>query len=470
MFKGKLWKKLLITFLLVILVFFLVVNYPLKAWMRNRAEDSSILKLKTTANHCYEAYLGMVRNNENMSMNDYMGVLRTAEYYTGIRSWVVDGDGTVLADTYQEVEGKNIKESDPEYLSQTVLVKKHLSGIMNEDTLSYVQSVSSNQKTRGYIVHHMPYEQVVNQVDEMLFWANAAGILAGVMVLGILAFYGIYYTWVLNTLIKRTVSYTTDNYEKKGKIMRLKDEHQELANAIDCLAEKNEGLVQYQKNFVANISHDFRSPLTSIRGYTVALKDGTIPYEAQGKYLDIILFETDRLTGLTQNLLQLNEFDNNAISLDWRKMDICSLIKQSAQTFEAVCATKNIKMRLVFAEREINVLADKSKLQQVLHNLIDNAIKFSEKDGLITVTVSEKDDKAYVSVKDNGIGIPKSSINQIWERFYKTDLSRGKDKKGTGLGLSIVKQIINAHGEQIVVASKVGEGTEFTFSLAKTKS
>ena len=110
-----------------------------------------------------------------------------------------------------------------------------------------------------------------------------------------------------------------------------------------------------------------------------------------------------------------------------------------------------------------------SKIEQVLYNLIDNAIKFSHTDSAITIETTEKNDKIFVSVKDTGIGIPSDSIKKIWERFYKTDLSRGKDKKGTGLGLSIVKEIVQAHGENINCISTEGVGTEFIFTLPLAK-
>ena len=116
------------------------------------------------------------------------------------------------------------------------------------------------------------------------------------------------------------------------------------------------------------------------------------------------------------------------------------------------------------------VFADMGKIQQVMYNLIDNAIKFSHPDSTIYIQVSDRYEKIFISVKDTGIGIPKDSIKKIWERFYKTDLSRGKDKKGTGLGLSIVKEIIQAHGENIDVISTEGVGTEFIFSLPKSSS
>ena len=115
----------------------------------------------------------------------------------------------------------------------------------------------------------------------------------------------------------------------------------------------------------------------------------------------------------------------------------------------------------------MEVIADRRKIQQVLYNLLDNAIKFSDPDSVITIETTERGDKVYTSVKDYGIGIPRRSLNKIWERFYKTDLSRGKDKKGTGLGLAIVKEIIQSHDENINVVSTEGVGTEFIFSLPK---
>ena len=130
---------------------------------------------------------------------------------------------------------------------------------------------------------------------------------------------------------------------------------------------------------------------------------------------------------------------------------------------------KKISIELLFAAKTLHVYADKRKIQQVLYNLLDNAIKFSNPDSVVSIETTERFGKVFISVKDSGIGIPKKSLNQIWERFYKTDLSRGKDKKGTGLGLAIVKEIMKAHGENINVVSTEGVGTEFIFSLPLAK-
>ena len=195
------------------------------------------------------------------------------------------------------------------------------------------------------------------------------------------------------------------------------------------------------------------------------MTDGTIPPQLHQKYLNIILFETERLTDLTQDLLTLNEFDRNEMILDKTEFDIQQMIKNTAASFEGTC--KRISIELLLLAGNILVYADRRKIQQVLYNLIDNAIKFSGNDSSITIEVTEKNEKVFVSVKDTGMGIPKKELNKIWERFYKSDLSRGKDKKGTGLGLSIVKEIIQAHDEHINVISTEGVGTEFIFSLTK---
>ena len=145
--------------------------------------------------------------------------------------------------------------------------------------------------------------------------------------------------------------------------------------------------------------------------------------------------------------------------------DINKTIKNTAAAFEGECKKKNIVFDLVFSSKQLFVNADMGKIQQVLYNLIDNAIKFSNNNSEITIQTFEKYDKAFISVKDQGIGIPKDAQSKIFNRFYKGDASRGKDKKGTGLGLAIVKDIITAHKENIDVISTEGAGTEFIFSL-----
>ncbi len=238
-----------------------------------------------------------------------------------------------------------------------------------------------------------------------------------------------------------------------------------LTDVMNCMAGELNSLEEDQRKFISNISHDFRSPLTSIKGYAEAMEDGTIPPEMQKKYLQVIISETERLEDLTESILEFNKYSNGGTYLHLSCFDLNEKIRQAVLSFEGQASMKNLSFSLSLTSQPLNVRADAGRIDQVLHNLIDNAIKFSPEGEEISIETSTKNGKAFTSVKDHGIGIPSESQNKIWDRFYKTDLSRGKDKNGTGLGLAIVREILNAHHENINVVSTEGVGTEFIFSL-----
>ena len=249
-----------------------------------------------------------------------------------------------------------------------------------------------------------------------------------------------------------------------------KDEIGQLAESMEYMASELSKLEQYRHDFISNISHDFRSPLTSIRGYVSAILDGTIPPEKQDRYLGIVLDETNRLTKLTQGLLDLNRLEIYGTYLNLTEFDFIDIIKTTLNTFEIKCIDKNVAIYLNNHAEVTNVTADKTKIQQVVYNLIDNALKFTPSDKNIYINITEKAEKLVISIKDEGIGMSEDTQKKIWTRFYKDDTSRGKDKGGTGLGLAITKQIIKSHNESIDVISKEGEGSEFIFTLTKANS
>ena len=251
--------------------------------------------------------------------------------------------------------------------------------------------------------------------------------------------------------------------------VNTQDEIGYLSASLNYMSSQLKDMEDYQKKFVANVSHDFRSPLTSIKGYVEAMLDGTIPPEMQERYLKVIAFESTRLEKLTRSLLTLNELDVKKRMMHMRRFDINETIRTTAATFEGTCSERNIRLELLLAGKELFVRADMEQIQQVLYNLLDNAVKFSSDNSSITLETTVNHGKVFVSVKDHGSGIPKESLSRIWDRFYKIDASRGKDRKGTGLGLAIVKEIINAHKQNINVISTVGVGTEFIFTLEKAK-
>ncbi len=329
-----------------------------------------------------------------------------------------------------------------------------------------IAPVNYEYSPKGYLLIHKDLSD--SEYMESLFLQT---ILITVVVIYILSFmillaFRFFVYHPLSKITEAARQYASGNLDYEIPV-NTEDEMGYLSASLNYMSSQLRDMEDYQKKFVANVSHDFRSPLTSIKGYVEAMTDGTIPPELHEKYLKIILFETERLTDLTQDLLTLNEFDTKHLLLNRERFDIHEMIKNVAASFEGRCTEKKISIELVLATKHLETMADKRKIQQVLYNLLDNAIKFSEPESSITIETTERGDKIYTSVKDEGIGIPRTSLNKIWERFFKTDLSRGKDKKGTGLGLAIVKEAIQLHGENINVISTEGVGTEFIFSLPK---
>lgn len=243
------------------------------------------------------------------------------------------------------------------------------------------------------------------------------------------------------------------------------DEIGELAESINTMTKELKELENMRSSFIANISHDFRSPLTSIKGFLEAMLDGTIPPEMHEKYMNVVLDETNRLTKMTNNILDLTKMENGQDELTMSNFDLNEMIVKLAIGFERRIEEKEIKMDFQFIQEKLYVTADMDRIQRVLYNLIDNALKFTNQKDSITIVTSIAGKKALVSIADTGIGIDEKSLPHVFERFNKGDKSRGTDKKGNGLGLAIVKQILLNHGEDIRVTSQKNVGTTFTFTL-----
>lgn len=468
--KNKVWHKYAYVYLAVSVFVLLAINVVARPIHRRDTLQSHKEKLYKECVVIADEYINEYALSD-FTLDTFMLQMKAVRIMLGADIWVVGADGSMIAATGNNLEKVpiNVNDHAPGLLDALYTENVDIPGLSSGKVLCAVEPVRSGVKIKGYIVMAESMTKILDEADRFVVRMNLIAGVGLLVILLIFFLFAAYHTKNLYNIHKTIIAYTDGDFTADAGI-RTKDEYRDIALSAHMLAEQHANLVDYQKNFVANISHDFRSPLTSIKGYAEAMKDGTIPYEIQGKYLNIILFETERLSNLTNDLLDLSNFENKGVRLIWERFDIVKMLKQSSATFEGKCSQKNMKIRLVFPENELYAYADKGKIQQVVHNLIDNAIKFSKQDSVVTVVVAEKRDKVLVSVKDTGIGIPKDAIGKIWERFYKTDLSRGKDKRGTGLGLSITKQIIAAHNENIKVISTEGEGTEFVFSLQRADS
>ncbi len=407
-----------------------------------------------------------VYKGRNLNIDSAYPQLEAVATYLGAEIWVVNNRGTIVADSNHSVRaGTAIEGFDPTFNGNRPYTTGTYNNCFSEDVMTVSAPITGNYMTYGYVLIHLPIRQIQGSKDRFLnILYIVAGIIFALSLIILLVFTKTVYI-PLKKITEAANQYAAGNLTYKTTI-HTQDEMGYLAATLNYMSDELDKMEEYQRTFIANISHDFRSPLTSIKGYLEAILDGTIPPEMYEKYLNRVISETERLNKLTQGLLTLNSLDSKGY-LSRANFDINRVIKDTAASFEGTCDTKNIVLDLTFSDNIIMVYADLGKIQQVLYNLIDNAIKFSHPDSVIYIQAAIKYEKVFVSVKDTGIGIPKDSQKKIWERFYKTDISRGKDKKGTGLGLAIVKEIIQNHGETIDVISTEGVGTEFIFTLPR---
>lgn len=387
--------------------------------------------------------------------------------YQDAQIWMLNQTGDILLDTshgepYQTP--LELEDFDPLTWGSSYYRTGNFFGYFQESMMSVIAPITSDMTIKGYIAIHYPMERLCAEREEILAVIHAIFLLLFSLSLSILLLFTFSVYLPLRKITTGAEEYSAGHLDHQIPV-HSQDEIGYLAQTLNYMSGELAHSGEYQRRFIANISHDFRSPLTSIKGYLEAIVDGTIDVADQGKYIQIVLNETDRLEKLTESLLTLNNLDVKSRMMNLRAFDINKVIKNTAATFEGICRNKKISIELILSGPQLYAYADMEQIQQVLYNLLDNAIKFSPNESAITIETTEKNGRILVSVKDRGSGIRKTDLPKIWERFYKADPSRGKDRRGTGLGLSIVKEIVSAHNQNIDVISTEGVGTEFIFTL-----
>jgi len=407
-----------------------------------------------------------VYEGQNISLEESYPQLRAVATFLNAKIWVMNKNGKIIVDAENKRVSDVISDFDPTATGNKSYMVGRYFNSFDEDYLSVSAPITGNFRTYGYVVIHLPMKNVTQSQYHILNIVYITSLIVFLLSMIILiVFQRIVYS-PLKKITDGAKAYAEGDLKYEIKV-NSNDEMGYLAATLNYMSDKLDDTENYQKKFISNVSHDFRSPLTSIKGYLEAILDGTIPPEMLEKYLNRVIDETKRLTKLTESILSLDSIES--VKLNKTSFDINEMIRNTASSFEVQCNSKNITIELIFINVSQYVFADFGKIEQVLYNLIDNAIKFSSQNSSITIQTSIKKEKIFVSVKDTGIGIAKNEQSKVFDRFYKSDLSRGKDKKGTGLGLAIVKEILQTHGENIDVISTVGIGTEFIFSLPISK-
>lgn len=465
--KHSLYLKFILGYLIFGLLGFVCISTLSSKIVSDYLIDERANALYAEANVLSQDYSSFYKGYNDMDLIAAAPQLNAVAAYLDTRILIFDRQGSIVIDTdTSTLTGQKIDRFDPtDFGSRFYRIGRYYN-LFAENHISVISPITGNFTTYGYVTIHLPMSAVLQSRDGILNILYITAAIIFMLSLTIL----LLFTKIVYFPLKK-ITHAANMYAAGDLTYQLtlntEDEMGYLAATLNYMSNELNEIEEYQKKFIANVSHDFRSPLTSIKGYVEAMLDGTIPPNMQEKYLNIVIAETERLNKLTRSMLELNDLGSKSTYLDKTRFDIHRIIKDTAASFEGTCSRRNIIFDITYCDKTQMVYADMEKIQQVLYNLVDNAIKFSHNDSVIYIETSVKYEKVFISVKDTGIGIPRDSIKKIWERFYKSDSSRGKDKKGTGLGLAIVKEIIQAHGENIDVISTEGVGTKFIFCLPK---
>jgi len=255
------------------------------------------------------------------------------------------------------------------------------------------------------------------------------------------------------------ISPSPQGTEKEGEEMRG-------AVAVFHDITRLKELEKIRQDFVANVSHELRTPLTTIKGYAETLLDGALKEEVASQFVQVIKRHSDRLEKIVEDLLILSKIESKEFQIKMESLSISDLIGDVLDFLKEPLNKKKISVSVDEIPPTLLVYGDRQYLEQVLINILDNAIKYGHERGRIVISASERDQREVeISVKDDGIGIPKEDLLRVFERFYRVDKGRSQELGGTGLGLSIVKHIVQAHGGRVWAESQLGEGSTFYFTL-----
>lgn len=472
MFKTV-FSRLLVIYLIVILSALVAFGIANAEMFRAQFNDERIKGMKREAlaiNGIMEKKWGKNR----IAARDELEII-ARKYNASI--WVVDRYGSLLIagdrghpDEWIGQEGAKVPQDvlDNVLAGFVVSTTNFFGDLFPEEVRTVGQPLNINRKIEGAIFMHVKSTDIQAQIAQIYKNVAIASFIAVV-----LASFLIYFTAVRISRPLVEMNAVAQRFSKGDFSMRPhltgKDEIAQLAVSLDRMADDLNDQEQMRKSFVANVSHELKSPLAAMRGFLEGMLDGTISEREFPPTLTIVLDETKRLNLLINDLLDLARIESGKFPITPSVFDINESIRRTLILSEGRINEKGLDVAVRFRQDYCFVFADKDRIEQVLRNLLDNAIKFSNDGGTLTLNTHAARQKAFITIADNGVGIPQEDLRHIWERFYKVDKAHTHGESGTGLGLSIIKRIIDEHEQAIRVKSEPGTGTAFTFSLSLAK-
>ena len=391
---------------------------------------------------------------------------------TSCHIFISDQDGLVLSCSdlvpYCEHTGKKLDQT----VVNTLHVEKKLdrpttlAGFYHEQRLVVAKPIETDGSVIGYVFVSSDNASVLDTWKTFIGVALTVGVAVMLIAMLMSLIFSKKMAEPLDQLTVASRKFALGDFSVRVENpKRRDDEIGTLLDSFNNMADTLEKSDRKRQELIANISHELRTPMTTIAGFADGIIDGTIPREQEDKYLRKIADETRRLARLVRNMLDLSQAEAKAVDKSKRiKFDLSELLLQTLLSFESRAKAKSLDVDPQLPEDPIIVFAQRDSITQVLYNLTDNAVKFASPGSTIKILLYKRGGKAYVSIKDKGETIPPDDLPYIFDRFHKSDRSRSMDKDGVGLGLYLVKRIINSHDEDIAVTSRDGV-TEFVFTL-----
>lgn len=420
-----------------------------------------------------EKQMGIIENSINNYLNQQDGsysqlkeIIKMACISTNTEAIITDRLGYVYlvnGEDYQDLMYSKIK-LNTESLSSNIEFKKEVFKVDNASIKGYVKAIYEDGEIDGYMIMVMQNQSERN-FNMFIIWITVIiEIIISAIVIKI----------VTNQIIIRPIDNINNVAKRLAKgevekrvVVNCNNEIGELAESFNMMAECLEKSDTKRREFISNVSHELRSPITSIKGFIGGILDGVIPRDRENYYLKIVYDEVDRLARLVNDLLDMSAMESGKFNLAITEFDINQVISLCILNLEHKIQEKGLNVKATFYNNRAYVLGDRDRIIQVVTNIIENSIKYSNDDGKIKIDVYSKGEKIYVDIFNSGECIEEKELNKIWDRFYKSDKSR-TNKLSTGLGLPIVRSILSQHNEDIWVKNIEGKGVSFIFTLKKS--
>ena len=420
-----------------------------------------------------EKQMGIIENSINNYLNQQDGsysqlkeIIKMACISTNTEAIITDRLGYVYlvnGEDYQNLMYSKIK-LNTESLSSNIEFKKEVFKVDNASINGYVKAIYEDGEIDGYMIMVMQNQSERN-FNMFIIWITVIiEIIISAIVIKI----------VTNQIIIRPIDNINNVAKRLAKgevekrvVVNCNNEIGELAESFNMMAECLEKSDTKRREFISNVSHELRSPITSIKGFIGGILDGVIPRDRENYYLKIVYDEVDRLARLVNDLLDMSAMESGKFNLAITEFDINQVISLCILNLEHKIQEKGLNVKATFHNNRAYVLGDRDRIIQVVTNIIENSIKYSNDDGEIKIDVYSKGEKIYVDIFNSGECIEEKELNKIWDRFYKSDKSR-TNKLSTGLGLPIVRSILSQHNEDIWVKNIEGKGVSFIFTLKKS--